>query len=240
MDVYLGDNKYNSEMTKVECPYCAFKSRAVETLTDEELIMMNENCAEVQCKPGEHIIKEGTLSSHIAYLKCGLAKIHMTGPSGQDQILKIVSQGSYIGIQTILTDKIHRYSASALKDCIVCYIDINLFKELIKRNSQFAFEMIMYLCTDELSYFERFVNLSQKQVNGRLADSLLYFSNTVSKNDDFKLPLSRNDLAALIGARRESVTRALKEFSDTGVIKLDGKQVKITNKDLLNKISVNG
>ncbi len=226
--------------TKTECPYCAFKSRAVETLTDEELKLMTENCAEVVCKPGEHIIKEGTLSSHIAYLKCGLAKIHMTGPSGDDQILKIASQGSYIGIQTILTDKIHRYSASALKESIVCYININLFKELIKRNSQFAFEMIIYLCTDELAYFERFVNLSQKNVNGRLADALLYFSQTISKSDEFTLPLSRNDLAALIGARRESVARSLKEFSDSGVIKTNGKLIQITNNDMLQKISDKG
>ena len=227
-------------ITKTQCPYCSFKSRAVESLTDEELRMMNENCAEVRCKPGELIIKEGTLSSHIAYLKCGLAKLHMTGPGNQDQILKILSQGSYIGIQTILTDKIHRYSASALKECSVCYIDINLFKELIKRNSQFAFEMIIYLCMDELSYFERFVNLSQKHVNGRLADALLYFSQTIDKSNDFTLPLSRNDLAALIGARRESVARSIKEFSDSQVISIDGRQVKIKNNDLLEKISKNG
>lgn len=226
--------------TKIECPYCSFKSRAVETLTDEELTLMTENCAEVVCKPGEHIIKEGTLSSHIAYLKCGLAKIHMTGPNGDDQILKIASQGSYIGIQTILTDKIHRYSASALKECIVCYININLFKELIKRNSQFAFEMIIYLCTDELTYFERFVNLSQKNVNGRLADALLYFSQTINKSEEFTLPLSRNDLAALIGARRESVARSLKEFSNTGVIKTNGKQIQIINNEILKKISEKG
>lgn len=227
-------------VTQSKCPYCSFKSRAVESLTDEELHLMDDNCAEVHCKPGELIIKEGTLSSHIAYLKCGLAKLHMTGPSGQDQILKILSQGSYIGIQTILTDKIHRYSASALKECIVCYIDINLFKELIKRNSQFAFEMILYLCTDELSYFERFVNQSQKNVNGRLADALLYFSNYINKSDEFVLPLSRNDLAALIGARRESVARSIKEFSDTEVITIDGKNVRINNQDMLQKISRNG
>jgi len=227
-------------ITKTECPYCSFKSRAVESLTDEELRKMTENCAEVHCKPGEHIIKEGTLSSHIAYLKCGLAKLHMTGPGGQDQILKILSQGSYIGIQTILTDKIHRYSASALKECIVCYIDINLFKELIKKNSQFAFEMIIYLCMDELSYFERFVNLSQKNVNGRLADALLYFSQTISKSENFTLPLSRNDLAALIGARRESVARAIKEFSDTGILSINGKQVEINNNEMLKTISEKG
>ncbi|MEZ5198555.1 MAG: Crp/Fnr family transcriptional regulator [Bacteroidales bacterium] len=225
---------------KNECPHCAFKSQAAESLTVDEILQMSEACTEVQCKPGEHIIKEGTLSSHIAYLKKGLAKIHMTGPSGQDQILKIVSEGAYIGIQTILADKIHRYSASCLEDSNVCYINIDLFKQLIKRNSQFAFEMIMYLCTDELSYFERFVNLSQKQVNGRLADAILYFANILDNSVTFSMPLSRNDLAALIGARRESVARALKEFIDIGVIKVEGKQFQIMNKNLLEKISLKG
>jgi CRP-like cAMP-binding protein len=212
----------------------------VESLSDEELLLMDEHCAEVHCKSGELIIKEGSLSSHIAYLKSGLAKLHMTGPVGQDQILKILTPGSYIGIQTILTDKIHRYSASALQECIVCYIDINLFKSLIKTNPQFAFEMIIYLCSDELSYFERFVNQSQKNVNGRLADAFLYFSEITSKSPEFSLPLSRNDLAALIGARRESIARSIKEFTDTGIIDVHGKQVKILNPILLEKISKNG
>lgn len=225
---------------KNECPHCDFKSQAVDSLTSEEVFLMSEACTEVQCKPGEHIIKEGTLSSHIAYLKKGLAKIHMTGPGGQDQILKIVSEGTYIGIQTILADSIHRYSASALLDSSVCYINIDLFKELIMRNSTFAFELIMYLCTDELSYFERFVNLSQKQVNGRLADAILFFAKILDQNDIFNMPLSRNDLAALIGARRESIARALKEFIDIGVIQVEGKQFQIMNKELLEKISLKG
>lgn len=201
---------------------------------------MSEACTEVQCKPGEHIIKEGMLSSHIAYLKKGLAKIHMVGPGGQDQILKIVSEGAYIGIQTILADSIHRYSASTLQDSSVCYINIDLFKELIKKNSNFAFELIMFLCSDELSYFERFVNLSQKQVNGRLADAIIDFSNTLQEKDVFMMPLSRSDLAALIGARRESIARAMKEFIDIGVIEVKGKQFQIVNKPLLEKISLKG
>jgi CRP-like cAMP-binding protein len=226
--------------SRIGCVNCDLKSKAVESLSTDELGMMDENCAEVICKPGEYIIKEGTLSSHIAYLKSGLAKIHMKGPNGDDQILKIVSVGSYIGIQTILTDKIHRYSASALKDCNVCYIDISLFKSLIKKNNEFAFELILYLCTDELTYFERFVNLSQKQVNGRLADALIYFSGLEGNSNQFQLPLSRIDLAALIGARRESVARAMKEFIDTGIVRIEGKKVEVTNKEMLDLISKNG
>lgn len=225
---------------RTQCTQCSFKSVAVESLSMEELGLMNENCAEVHCKAGELLIKEGTLSSHIAYLKDGLAKLHMTGPGGNDQILKILTRGSYIGIQTILSDKIHRYSASALEDCVVCYIDIGIFKELIKRNHDFAFKIILYLCTDELSYFERFVNQLQKNLNGRLADALLYFSQTICQSDEFILPLTRNDLATLIGARRESVARSLREFNESGVIAMKGRSVAIRNPEMLRRISRSG
>jgi CRP/FNR family transcriptional regulator len=223
-----------------ECKNCAIKSRAVGTLDDNELDFLNKNCAEVILKKNESIIYEGKLSSHIAYIKSGLAKVHMTGPSGRDQILKIVPPGSYIGIQTILSQRIHKYSASALMDSKVCYIDNYSFRELLKRNHEFAFEIIIYLCQDELSYFERFVNLSQKQVNGRLADAILFFANEIYKEHKFNFILTRNDLAAWIGVTRESATRALKELSDIGVIKSDAKTIEILNYDRLLRISENG
>jgi CRP/FNR family transcriptional regulator len=225
---------------KQDCGNCAIKSKAVATLNEEEIDFLNKNCAEVTLKKNENIIKEGSLSSHIAYIKSGLAKIHMTGPSGKDQILKIVAPGSYIGIQTILSEKIHKYSASALGESKVCYIDNQSFKVLLSRNPEFAYEVIIYLCQDELSYYERFVNLSQKQVNGRLADALLYFSKEIYKSNDFDFILTRSDLAALIGVTRESATRSLKELSDIGVIKSDGKNIKIVDVKRLETISARG
>ncbi|MEA3477435.1 MAG: Crp/Fnr family transcriptional regulator [Bacteroidota bacterium] len=227
-------------MDAANCTSCDIKSKAVETLDDKELDFLNHNCAEVVLKKNEHIIKEGTLSSHIAYIKSGLAKIHMTGPSGKDQILRLVPPGYYIGIQTILFDKVHRYSATALKPSRVCYIDILSFKELIKRNHQFAYELILYLCQNEMSYYNRFVNQFQKQLNGRLADALIYFANTVSQSDEFEMPLSRTDLGALIGATRESVSRAIHELMNIGVIRMDGKMIQIKNYEMLNKISKSG
>lgn len=227
-------------MDAANCTSCDIKSKAVETLRDKELDFLNRNCAEVVLKKNEHIIKEGTLSSHIAYIKSGLAKIHMMGPSGKDQILRLVPPGYYIGIQTILFDKIHRYSATALKPSRICYIDIFSFKELIKRNHQFAYELILYLCQNEMSYYDRFVNQFQKHLNGRLADALIYFANTVSQSDEFELPLSRTDLGALIGATRESVSRAIHELMDIGVICMDGKMIQIKNYEMLNKISKSG
>ena len=178
------------------CELCAIRSKAVQTLTKKELEIHQDSCAEIKLIPGEKIIKEGLLSTHVAYLKTGLAKIHKKGIKGTDQILKIVKPGSYIGIQTVLTDKTHQYSASAIEESLVCYIGIFTFKELIMRNSAFARELILYLCQDELRYFNRFVNVYQKQINGRMADTILFFADEVKEAHEFTMPLSRTDIAA--------------------------------------------
>ena len=224
-----------------QCETCAIRSKAVETLNPEELSLLSENCAEVTLHPGEMIIKEGLLSSHIAFLKSGLAKICKKGVRDIDQILKIVRPGSYIGMQTVLSNKIHQYSAAAIEDCTVCYIDIWSFRELINRNAQFANELILFLCREELSYFTRFVNVHQKQVDGRLADCILFFSEEINDSaSSFRIPLSRNDIAALVCATRESVTRAIKDLTDINTIRVKGKQFEIINYELLKKISEKG
>lgn len=222
------------------CEFCKIRSKAVEVLKPEEVGILQDNCAEVELEAGESIIKEGSLSSHIAYLKDGLAKIHKRGVKGTDQILKILQPGSYIGMQTVLSNKIHQYSASTIQQSKVCYIDITSFKQLINKNAAFANELILYLCRDELSYFTRFVNVHQKQIDGRLADTLLFFSDEVCKNRKFKIPLKRYDLAALVCSTRESVTRALKDLTDIGTIKVNGKSFEILNYELLKKISEKG
>ncbi len=227
-------------MKRPSCHLCEIKSRAAGTLTPEELGYLDLNCTEVDFKPGEVIIRQGQFSSHIAFMKSGLAKIHMIGPTGRDQVLKIVTPRTYIGLQTIISDKIHRYSATVLEPARVCFIDIHSFKELISRNPKFSYEIIVYLCHDEISYYERFVNLAQKQVNGRLADAILFFANDVYKSDQFRLSLSRGDLAALIGVTRESVSRALREIANSGVLLLSGKEINILDKNRLLMISKTG
>jgi len=222
------------------CKDCIIKSKAVEALDTEQLNILQENCAEITFHPGEKIIKEGLLSSHIAYLKSGLAKICKKGVKGVDQILKIVQPGTYIGLQTILFEKIHQFSVVALEECDVCFIDNRSFKELINRNAKFAYELIVYLCKDELVYFNRFVNVHQKQINGRLAETILYFADEIRKSRDFTMPLSRNDIAAMVCSTRESVTRAIKDLTEIGSIEVTGKHFKILNYDLLKTLSEKG
>lgn len=223
------------------CKACVIRSKAADTLNTQELDILMESCVETTFNPRETIIKEGTLSSHIAYLKSGLTMISKTGVKGIDQILKIVQHGNYIGLQTVLFEKINQFSVTALEKCVVCFIDNVSFKELISRNAQFTNELLSYLCRDELTYFNRFVNMHQKQINGRMADIILFFSEEIYNHaTTFNIPLSRGDMAAFICTTRESITRAIKDLSDVKSIRVNGKNFEILDLKRLKKISESG
>lgn len=224
-----------------DCKNCVIRSKAVDALNEEELHVLMENCAEATFNAGENIIKEGLLSSHVGYLKSGLATISKKGVKDIDQILKIVLPKNYIGLQTVLFEKINQYSVKAVNKCVVCFIDNLSFKKLISRNPQFDNELLQFLCREELTYFDRFVNWNQKQINGRLADIILFFSEEINDHKpDFEIPLSRYELASLICTTRESLTRALKDLSDIKAIRIKGKEVTILDLGRLKRVSQSG
>ncbi len=163
------------------------------------------------------------------------------GVKGVDQILKIVRPGNYIGLQTVLFEKINQFSVTALERCVVCFINNLSFKELISQNTKFANELLLFLCGEELTYFDRFVNVHQKQINGRMAEIILFFSEEINSHaPSFNIPLSRSDMAALICTAHESVTRAIKDLSNIKTIRVSRKKFEILDLKLLKEISEKG
>lgn len=224
----------------ISCKECKIKSNAVKVLASDELQILEANCVEGSLKKGESIFHEGMPPSHIVYLRNGFCKIHMKGSGTRDQILKIAKPGAYLGLQTILGDNVNHYSATALNDCQACFMDIRIFKELIKRNGLFAYELIVYISQEELNYFHRFVDQNQKQLNGRVADALLFLSSEIYDKQKFEIPFTKSDLAGLVGSTRESVTRILKEFNDSQVTQMNGRKINILDLDRLKRISIAG
>jgi len=225
---------------KYTCHDCKDKSCAAAILTRGELDQINFNSRESEIKKGEIILHEGSLTSHIIYLKSGLAKEFLKPTPDKEQILSIVKQHAYLGLPSLFGDRINHYSYSALEDVSVCYIDINTFKKLIKQNGNFAYEILTSVSRDSLNNFHRFVNQSQKKIYGRVADAILYFARIVYESNEFTLPFSRKEFADLIGVSRESATRVLVKFRDEKIIDIRGRTLTIRKRELLEQISRKG
>lgn len=226
-------------MHKHKCRDCKLKSAAANTLTEKEFEVLENNSIEVGFKKGEIIIKQDALSLNIAYLKTGMVKLHLHGPT-KEKILKIIKAPVYLGIPTSFGEKINQFSATALEDTTVCFIDSNLFRDFIYKNGRFAYEIIVELCKAELSDYQRSASQAQKQVPGLVAEALLCMSEKIYESDVFEIPLTRSELGDMIGASRESISREIANLSNNGIISVAKNKLKIINKENLYRISQKG
>ena len=226
-------------MKYASCSTCVLKSKAVESLGENELHILGKGCVQAVFKKGDTIFKENALSSNIIYLQTGLVKLMIDG-THRSQILKLEKAPCYLGLPTTVGDKINHYSAVALEKAVACFVDMQVFKELLKISPDFSYEIIVELCKNELSLFNKYVKLTQNQVYGRLATHLLCFSNEIFLSDEFKLPLKRKELADLICTSRETISRQLSELADENIIQINGENLRIINKRKLKEISKKG
>ena len=224
---------------KNDCKLCSIKSKAVTRLTDTEIDKLSSNCAHVKFRKGDQLIKQGSLSSNVAYLRKGLAKVHIEGPY-HEQIVRIVNAPGYLGLPTTFGDKVNQYSVTVIEDSEVCFIEIDAFKCLLRSNPDFSYEIMLELCRNEIEAFNRCAKRTQKQVRGKIADVLLEFTDKIYNSDIFTLPVTQEDLGDLVDSSRESISRVLAEFDKDGIINISGKKIQILNKRSLKLISANG
>ncbi len=215
-------------------------SECFDVLTPEEKILLDENTINITYKRGEIITKQGSFASHVIYLNEGLVKVYM-GDDNKDLILKIIPSSHFIGLSSLFEgNNTFIYSASTYIKSTVSLIDINFFKRLIRRNSEFAYKILNIQNENVAQVYGRFYCLTRKQSCGLVADLLICLSSRVFKSSEFFLPLSRADLADLTGLSTESVMRILREFKEDKLLEAKGKIIKILDTDKLEKISKYG
>jgi CRP/FNR family transcriptional regulator len=137
-------------------------------------------------------------------------------------------------------DSRHTYTVSAISPVQACFINFEIFKQLVRTNGAFAESLLEDISAKSLGSLTRMVNLSQKKMHGRLAEILLYFSDVVFKKNEYEMILSRQELGEMTNMAKECVVRILKELEDSGVIYSDASQIKILDREKLIQISEKG
>jgi len=226
-------------MNDMPCSLCIYKSAAEQKLNADEISILENNHAKVRFKAGDIIVKQDCLSANVAYIKSGLVKVHVRG-SIRERIVKITKAPTYLCLPSFFGDKTNHFSVTALEETHVCFFDVNVFKDFIYSNGDFAFQIILEMSKNELLNFENCINNSQKQNIGRIADAILFFAHKIYNSNTFKLPISRQELADLTGITRESASRILTDFHNDNILNIKNRTITIVNEKLLIQLSDRG
>jgi CRP-like cAMP-binding protein len=222
------------------CETCTRRWNNFQHLTKEELNLVNENRYEATFKPGEIILKQGSPTSNALFIATGMAKTYIEGLNGKNFIISIALPGRLILGPGAYVDSRHTYTVAAITTVQACFINFEIFRQIVRVNGAFAEGLLEDISAKSLGSLTRMVNLSQKKMHGRLADALLYFSDVVFKNDEYEMILSRQELGEMTNMAKECVVRILKELEDSGVIYSDSSKIKIIDRGKLVQISVKG
>ncbi|MBK7030088.1 MAG: Crp/Fnr family transcriptional regulator [Bacteroidales bacterium] len=228
------------ELNKSSCCDCIDMSCAVSLLNKAQFELLSNHSIESEIKKGEIIIRSDVLISNIIYLKTGYVKEFVVSSSKKSRIIQILKPHTYLGIHSLFGDKINHYSYAALEDLKICYIDINTFKQLVKENGNFAFQILSEVGKENLYNYYRFISNSHKKTDGRFADILLYLAEKIYENNHFPLQLTRQEMGDLVGVSRENLTRVMTKFKQEGIIEVTRDHVQIVKDDILRTISKNG
>ncbi len=224
----------------VNCLECKKSSKCFKELIPSELEFINQNKTHILYRKGENICKQGAFASYVLHISDGLVKLYLENPNNKNINLRILKTSEFIGLSSIYGDNIYNYSTVALRDSTICLIEKSSIKKLLRDNGNFASEIIKWYCENEKQLFRKIQSLGNKQMHGRLADTLIYLDNHNLREKDLFSCLSRKDIAEFANLSTESAVRILSEFKKDIIIDFIGKEIKILNPDLLKEISKRG
>jgi CRP-like cAMP-binding protein len=222
------------------CETCVHKWKNFQHLTKNELALVNENRYEATFNPGEIMIKQGSPTSNALFIANGMAKTYIEGANTKNFIMGIALPGMLIIGPGAYVNSRHNYSVSAITTVQACFVSFDIFRQLVRINGAFAEGLLEDISLKSMKAHSRMVNLSQKRMSGRVADSLLYFSEEVFGSDEYEMIFSRQELGEMTNMAKECVVRILKELEDSGVIYSNSSKIKILDKQKLISISERG
>jgi len=219
---------------------CDIHAPCFQVLSQEEMLLVQESKTQVLFRKGDNLTKQGAFASYVLFIIKGLAKQYLEGEGTKNYNLRIVKPGEFIGLSAVFTKNTFNYSTLALTDCQVYLVEKDAIAKLVKQNGEFGFGIIKRYCEQSADMFSTVNSLMYKQMNGRLADTLLYMEGIKQEFPEIFQLLSRKDIADFAGISTESAVKLLKSFEADGLIRLNDKNIELLDTDAIAGVSKRG
>jgi CRP-like cAMP-binding protein len=212
-------------------------------LTEEQRQMFVDSIVIARFGKNEIIYHENDEPQYLYCLIRGKVKIYKEGVGGRQQIVRMVSPRGFFGYRAGFSGGAYIAEAAALEPVTLSKIPLPVIKHIIVRNHFVAIFFIRQLASLLGTADEHTVNLTQKHLRGRLAESLLELKDSYGTEDDnstLAIAISREDLANLSNMTTSNAIRTLSSFASDELIAIEGRKISLLNEAELKRISETG
>jgi len=190
-------------------------------------------------KKKQLLYSEGNTSNALFFVVSGKVKTFKTNEDGREYIVGLHKAGDFIGYLNLLEDSVYSDAAMTMDESEICVIPKQEFFALLYSNKTIAEKFIKMLSANVIENENRLIKLAYNSVRKRVSESLIMLMDSYKKEgskEKFSIPVSRDDLASIVGASKETVIRTLSDFKEEGLIDVTGSTITITNEEKLKRM----
>ena len=205
------------------------------TLSPEQAEGLAGAVSKKSFKRGEVLVEQGRKCNALYIILVGRTRVLMTDNNGREVILATLSSGDYVGEMSLIDNEPHSATVVADQEVDVLVLGRDSFLRCLNENMEMAHAVMRVLVQRLRKASENISSLALVGVYGRVAKVLL--DSAVADETDtlvIREKMTRQDIAKMVGASREMVSRVMKDFEEQGFIQLlEGGMVRVFERRML-------
>ena len=203
-------------------------------LAPHELSRFAEVTREKTFPRGSVILFENDPGDALFIVRLGRVKVVLVGDDGREVILGVLGVGEHFGELSLIDDQPRSAHVIAMEDSSLLVLRREDFRRRVEETPAVAWSLMIELSRRLRRADDKIGGLVLLDVPGRIA-RLLLDSADADDSDLLARPLTHQTIANMIGASRETVSRAMKAFQDGGLIGVEGRRIRLANRAALEK-----
>jgi len=199
-------------------------------LSEGELVRFADVTREREYPRNSVILFEDDPGDSLYIVSSGQVKVVLIGEDGREVILSVLSDGDFFGEMSLIDDEPRSAHVIAMKDSRLLVLRRDDFQQQLHQHPSIAVKLLKVLVQRLRRADSKIGGLVLLDVNGRVAKLLLDLADE-SGGPKITRKLTHHTIAQMIGSSRETVSRAMRELSDRGLVDVTRREITIKNRD---------
>ncbi|MEO8299736.1 MAG: Crp/Fnr family transcriptional regulator [Burkholderiales bacterium] len=187
-------------------------------LTIDQAQVIADGVVKRRFRRGEIIVEQGRKSDALFILLSGRARVITSDSRGREVILAVLEPGDYLGEMSLIDNEPHSATVRAEVQTDVLVLGRGEFAACLPENSSLSYAILRGLVGRLRNADRQIESLALLDVYGRVARALLDMAQDEAGQRLIRQKVSRQDLAKVVGASREMVSRVMKDLEERGLI----------------------
>lgn len=213
------------------------QSPVFQGLPESQIQALARIAEPITYRAGDLIFSEGDDAAGFFLVVSGQVKIYKLSFEGKEQVLHFVGPGEIFAEVPVYSGGAYPANADALRETRTLFFPRRAIRRLLANDPNLAMIMLADLSRRLRQLTKLVESLSLKESPARLAAYLLHASEELTHADQVELDVTKGQLATLLGTTPETLSRTLKKMSETGLIEVQGRTIKLLNKAGLEQMA---